>query len=222
MTVVGSYRQRAGTQTPRADRACAGGTGTTGRAQAAAAGPPAWKVWITTSKTSLLVERWLALGAGCAALFTALLVVYMLLGGGPIPYAAFALIPRVPLLAVGQLWVIALLNARVPRRGRGWRERMSIQGGMNDTRDRPPNISQVGCLWALRYGAGRLACGHDRVPEALHKATQWLARPVALGPSTTMAPSPACRTPLTSRWVRQVSASLAASCLASSPCTLAC
>jgi hypothetical protein len=75
----------------------------------------------------LVIERWLALAAGVAALTAGGVVVDALVGGGPVQDIAFALIPGVPLLAVGQLWTIGLINARFPRARRNWRERKSAQ-----------------------------------------------------------------------------------------------
>jgi len=89
--------------------------------------PSKWQLWFTTSGTSLLVEQWLAVGAGAAAVVTGSLVIYALLGGGPVPYIAFALVLGTPLLAVGQLWAIGLINARSPSSRRNWRERKAAQ-----------------------------------------------------------------------------------------------
>jgi hypothetical protein len=57
----------------------------------------------------------------------AVIVVATVLGGRPLPEVALLLIPGIPLVFGGQLWVIFVLNARMPRVSGGWRARMSSQ-----------------------------------------------------------------------------------------------
>lgn len=48
----------------------------------------------------------------------------------PLPGVAVLLVPAIPVLAAGQLWAIALINARMPRRTGGWRDRVRARKGL--------------------------------------------------------------------------------------------
>lgn len=89
--------------------------------------PSNWQDWATTSPASLRVDRWLAGAAGLGAVVAAVIVVATVISGRPLSGIGLLLIPGIPLVFGGQLWVILVLNARMPRLSGGWRARMSAQ-----------------------------------------------------------------------------------------------
>jgi hypothetical protein len=88
--------------------------------QRTASGSGDWRNWLTSSTTSLLIDRGIALGAGIGALAGLVVVASTFLTSRPIPGLALLLIPGVPVLVAGQFWVIGVLNARLPQPGGGW------------------------------------------------------------------------------------------------------
>jgi hypothetical protein len=58
---------------------------------------------------------------------SAVVVAIAVLGKQAIPSAAVLLLPAIPAVFVGQLWVIAVLTSRMPKPAGGWRVRMSAQ-----------------------------------------------------------------------------------------------
>jgi len=80
-----------------------------------------WRGWLTTSPSALHVNTWLLRADGLALLIGALVVLFTLVTDHPLAGADFLLIPAVPLLAFGQLWVIGIVNARLVEPGtRSW------------------------------------------------------------------------------------------------------
>lgn len=84
-----------------------------------------WRVWLTTSSTALRIDRGLALAAGSAALLAALVATITLITNQPVSGVEALLIPGLPLLLVGQLWTIVVLNGRLPQPSGGWWTRWS-------------------------------------------------------------------------------------------------
>ncbi len=95
--------------------------------QTAGPKPSNWQGWPTTSVASLWVDRGLAAAAGLGALVAAVVVLATGLGGRPLPGIGLLLIPGIPLLFGGQLWMILVMQARMPRVSGGWRAKMSAQ-----------------------------------------------------------------------------------------------
>ena len=93
----------------------------------AGAKPSNWQVWFTASPASLRVDRWLAGGAGLAAVVAAVIVVVTVVGGRPLPGVDLLLIPGIPLLGAGQVWAILVGRARMANANGGWRAKMSTQ-----------------------------------------------------------------------------------------------
>ena len=60
-------------------------------------------------------------------LVAAVVVLATGLGGRPLPGIGLLLIPGIPLLFGGQLWMILVMQARMPRVSGGWRAKMSAQ-----------------------------------------------------------------------------------------------
>lgn len=79
------------------------------------------------SPTSLAIDRLLAWAAGIGLLVAAAIVLATLLTDRPVPAVGLLLIPGVPTLFAGQLWVIFLLNSRMPRPQGSWWTRWSAQ-----------------------------------------------------------------------------------------------
>lgn len=86
-----------------------------------------WRAWLTTSSTALRIDRGLALVAGCAALLASVVATATLVTNQPLAGIETLLIPGIPLLVVGQLWTIGILNARLPQPAGGWRARWTAQ-----------------------------------------------------------------------------------------------
>jgi hypothetical protein len=89
-----------------------------------------WRGWLTRSPKAAAIGRVIAcVAAGCAsgAFLVGLLA---LLRDKPLSWAGVLLVPAVPALAVGQVWTIAQINARLPSSGR-WRERIRMQRSMS-------------------------------------------------------------------------------------------
>lgn len=71
-----------------------------------------WRAWVTGSAAALLVSRGVGALAACGLAIAAALVLATLALGRPIGSAGVLFIPSFPVLAVGQLWGIAVLSAR--------------------------------------------------------------------------------------------------------------
>lgn len=78
------------------------------------------RAWLTTSSTALRVDRWLSLAAGVAAALAAVVAATTLVTHTPLFGIEILLIPGIPLLILGQLWTILVLNARLPKPTGGW------------------------------------------------------------------------------------------------------
>lgn len=62
----------------------------------------------------------------------AAVAVVALIRGQPAPHVAFLLIPGIPLIAVGQLWMIAVIQSRMPPRGKvSWSQRPLMPSSLN-------------------------------------------------------------------------------------------
>ncbi len=83
-----------------------------------------WRAWFTWSPKAQTVGRVVACAAALCAAGAVLVIVALLVRDKPLNGATTLLIPAIPTLAVGQLWMIASLNARTPRYTGGWRDRM--------------------------------------------------------------------------------------------------
>jgi hypothetical protein len=86
-----------------------------------------WRAWLTTSSTALRIDRGLALAAGFAALLAAVVAAATLVTKTPLSGIETLLIPAFPLLMVGQLWTIGILNARLAQPAGGWWARWTAQ-----------------------------------------------------------------------------------------------
>lgn len=74
------------------------------------------------------LTKLVAVAAGVAAAITALTILYTLIVG-KVPGAQLLMLPAVPLLIVGQLWCIAVLNGRIAERRRATGNRSRWPGG---------------------------------------------------------------------------------------------
>ena len=83
-----------------------------------------WRAWFASSPKAQTVGRVIACAAALCAAGAVLVIVAVLIREKPLNGVMILLIPAIPTLAVGQLWTIALLNARRPRDTGGWRDRM--------------------------------------------------------------------------------------------------
>lgn len=92
-----------------------------------------WRDWFTRSSVALQVDRWLAWIEGVGAGVAALVVIAGFVLPRPVDGIDVLFVPAVPLLAVGQLWIIGVLNARLPRpRGSWWNQwKAQIQAQRN-------------------------------------------------------------------------------------------
>lgn len=88
---------------------------------------------MTRSPRALSLGRFISYAAAACAVGALLINATALIRDKPLHGIAILLLPAVPTLALGQVWMIALINARMPRRTGGWRERMraSQSLGMN-------------------------------------------------------------------------------------------
>jgi len=86
-----------------------------------------WRAWLTTSSTALRIDRGLALAAGFAALLATVVAAATLVTKTPLSGIETLLIPAFPMLMVGQLRTIGILNARLPQPAGGWWARWTAQ-----------------------------------------------------------------------------------------------
>jgi hypothetical protein len=82
-----------------------------------------WRAWIAESRAAHRVSAVIAALAGCGLLATVSVIIAVTVRGRPIPGLAAALFAGVPLLIVGQVWMIALIKARQPPRAQTRRAR---------------------------------------------------------------------------------------------------
>lgn len=82
-----------------------------------------WRAWLDLSDRARRLGRCIAFATGVCALGAAMIGLLALARNKPLPGVAILLVLAVPLLGVGQLWMIGLMWARQPRVSGGWRER---------------------------------------------------------------------------------------------------
>jgi hypothetical protein len=145
--------------------------------------------WPISSGTSLRVDKVLVVLSGLAASTALVLVAIDLTMQRPVNGLALLLVPGIPILAVGQVWVIVVQNARLPKRSRTWRERLRA------------SASAPGDQWERLFGG---------LPKTLRIGViagffaGWLAAMTAFpsipdgGPA---APTPTCPWPLSNHGV---------------------
>lgn len=90
-----------------------------------------WRAWIARAPRAETIGRLIAYAAALCATGAFLLGVTALIRDKPLHGVAVLLVPAIPTLAVGQLWAIALINARTRRRTGGWRDRMRASQAMS-------------------------------------------------------------------------------------------
>jgi hypothetical protein len=100
--------------------------------------------WLLTSPASFQINWLLAVGAGLAALGALLVDVLALLTGAPVHGVALLLVPAVPLLVVGQLWMISVLLAR----GESRRSMSTLFPGL-PPKVRPLLAAGLGTAWVM-------------------------------------------------------------------------
>jgi hypothetical protein len=100
------------------------GNGWTARTRPPALSFATWRGWLTRSPQAQTIGRSIALAAAVGALGALLIGLLALLRDRPLHGLTILLLPAVPLLAAGQLWTIALMNARTPPPEGGWRDRL--------------------------------------------------------------------------------------------------
>jgi len=81
--------------------------------------------WLLSSPASLRIDKLLAALAGFAALVAVVVILTDLLTNQPVTGLDLILVPAIPLLAVGQVWTIIVVNARGPLIRGTWRTRMA-------------------------------------------------------------------------------------------------
>ena len=113
-----------------------------------------WRTWITTARSAQRVGAVIALLAGVAAAVTAVVIVADLVRAEPVANLDGLLIVGVPLVAVGQVWMIALISARSPALPGGWAARMRRGVGSQRMNLRNPRTFLFGDLdpvpaWSL-------------------------------------------------------------------------
>jgi hypothetical protein len=81
--------------------------------------------WFLGSPASLRIDQLLAALAGFAALVAVVVILTDLINDQPVTGLDLLLVPAIPLLVAGQVWVIIVLNARGPRLSGPWRTRMA-------------------------------------------------------------------------------------------------
>jgi hypothetical protein len=96
--------------------------------------------WPISSSASLQVDKFLVVLSGLAALTAFILVGADLTMQRPVNGLALLLVPGIPILVVGQVWVIVVQNARSPKATGPWRERMRT------------SVSTPGEQWGRLFG----------------------------------------------------------------------
>ena len=89
--------------------------------------------WFVRSSTALHVDRALAWIEGIAGAIAALVIIASFVAARPLSGIQSLLLPAIPLLLIGQLWIIGILNARFPHpRGNWWsRWKGQVRAQMN-------------------------------------------------------------------------------------------
>ena len=82
-----------------------------------------WRTWLTRSSAARRLGTCRAFATGIGALGAATIGLLALARDMPLNGAAFLLVPAIPVLAVGQLWMIGHMQARIPPVPGGWRMR---------------------------------------------------------------------------------------------------
>lgn len=83
-----------------------------------------WRGWLARSPRAETIGRIVACAAALGTVGAFLVSLAALVREKPIHGLLILLVPAIPILVVGQLWAVATMNARMPRRARGWRGRM--------------------------------------------------------------------------------------------------
>jgi hypothetical protein len=80
----------------------------------------------------LVWDSAISIAVGVGAAFAVVIAVAALIREQPVPHAGLLLIPGVPLVAVGQLWTIAIIRSRMsPRSGPSWSRRPPFPSSWN-------------------------------------------------------------------------------------------
>lgn len=90
-----------------------------------------WRAWLAQSSRVETIDRFVAYAAASCAIGALLVSLAALVRDEPLEGASILLLPAIPILAVGQLWTIASMNARMPRRTGGWRDRTRASHAMS-------------------------------------------------------------------------------------------
>jgi hypothetical protein len=90
-----------------------------------------WRAWFALSPRAELVGRFVACAAALCAAGAFVVSFTVLVRGKPLDGAPALLVLAVPTVAVGQLWAIAVINSRLPRRAGGWRDRIRTNRAMS-------------------------------------------------------------------------------------------
>ncbi len=90
-----------------------------------------WRAWFAFSHRAEDVGRVVACAAALCATGAVLLIIALLVRGKPLADAPGLLIVAVPTLVVGQLWTIAVINSRMPRRTGALRDRLRANKAMS-------------------------------------------------------------------------------------------
>lgn len=83
-----------------------------------------WRGWLARSPRAGFIGRVVFYAAATCAVGAFLVNMTALIRDKPTPGLTILLLPAIPTVAVGQLWTIAQINARMPRRTGGWWNRM--------------------------------------------------------------------------------------------------
>jgi len=84
-----------------------------------------WRNWLSHSTAAHRINRWFAVESGLGLAIAFAVVVVTWSTDRPIPGVGILLIPGFPLLVLGQIWAIVILNSRIPRQRGSWWDRMS-------------------------------------------------------------------------------------------------
>lgn len=91
--------------------------------------------WILRSPAGPGLALAISIVLGIGAAFAAAVAVAALIREQPAPHAAWLLIPGIPLVAVGQLWMITVIRSRMPpRSGRSCSRQSSLPSSLSPRR----------------------------------------------------------------------------------------
>ena len=90
-----------------------------------------WRGWLARSPRAIMIGRAVATAAGLCATGAFLVGLLDLLRGKPIHGVGISLVVAIPVLAVGQVWMIAQINSRVSRPRGSWRAQLRAQRAMS-------------------------------------------------------------------------------------------